>query len=60
MTTSIESGKCRVCGCTEVTPCRIAGEDYWEPCSWVDVARTLCSNTRCVAEVPTAELVSMI
>jgi len=56
------SGVCRICGCTETTPCYVIhnGDDAESfPCSWVDVAETLCSNPRCVAEVPMDELLVM-
>lgn len=33
-------GVCRVCGCTETTPCV---NDYGETCAWADAERTLCS-----------------
>lgn len=49
----LEIGRCRVCGCTENTPCVIDGEFS---CWWVDQQHTLCSNPRCVAAVPLGEL----
>ena|SRR2546429_87487 len=60
-TTVYTPGICRVCGCTELSPCILSaadsafGED--EPgilsrCSWLDPARTLCSNLHCIAQVP--------
>jgi hypothetical protein len=56
-----EIGKCRVCGCTELAPCKLidrkTGGIY--PCAWVDVEKTLCVNPRCVAETPIPELLTM-
>lgn len=53
--------RCRVCGCTYDRPCFIAneqieGDGRLLTCSWVDAAHTLCSNPKCVAEIPLAEL----
>lgn len=52
---------CRVCGCTFDRPCFIAneqieGDGRLLTCSWVDANHTLCSNPKCVAEIPLAEL----
>jgi hypothetical protein len=61
MTTMVVTpGTCRVCGCTETTPCHvlIAPGEY-VGCAWLDVERTLCSNPRCVAVVPLEELMAM-
>jgi len=53
-------GVCRICGCTETTPClgiNIAGE----ACAWADRSQTLCTNPDCLrqakkkAEPPTAD-----
>lgn len=52
------SGICRLCGCTENSPC-ILGSDY-ETCAWVDAEQTLCSNPRCIAKVELAELLAMM
>jgi hypothetical protein len=61
------AGECRICGCTEVKPCRFLDPDYPEAldpediledqapeltCYWVDACRTLCSNPRCLAVIP--------
>jgi hypothetical protein len=59
-------GVCRICGCTELSPC-IFEADFLEGnerpellrCSWMDAGRTLCSNLHCVAQVPLDELVAM-
>lgn len=48
-------GKCRVCGCTENHSCLVDGE----PCAWLDADRTLCSNWRCVAQIPLDALLQM-
>jgi len=48
-----ESGRCRVCGCTDEQGCDLgAGFVCW----WVDEAHTLCSAPKCVGVVPLAEL----
>ena len=52
------SGICRVCGCTENSPC-VMGSDF-ETCAWIDEQQTLCSNPRCVAKVQLAELLAML
>jgi hypothetical protein len=49
-------GKCRVCGCTDETPCR---DDDGNPCAWVDVEHTLCDKLDCIAQVPMSELEKM-
>lgn len=55
------AGRCRVCGCTDGNACVLApeiieGDGAPLTCRWVDPSRTLCSNPRCVAEIPLAEL----
>lgn len=62
MTQIFESGKCRVCGCTELNPCLSGGGDGnpMEACAWMDRARTLCSSLNCVAVIPLADLLEMI
>lgn len=62
MTRIIESGKCRVCGCTELSPCLSGGEDGnpMEKCAWIDRAETLCSSLGCIAVMPLADLLEMI
>lgn len=58
-------GTCRVCGCTEANPCvgRYVNPEKGEieqfACAWLDAARTLCTNPRCVAEIPLDELLAM-
>ena len=55
-------GICRVCGCTADRPCvgRSVNPETSEieevTCSWFDVDRTLCTNPRCIAQVPVEEL----
>lgn len=39
-----KGGVCRVCGCTEVTPCSINGD----PCGWTNNSRSLCDNPKCL------------
>lgn len=41
---AIESGTCRVCGCSGDS-CKLEDGDY---CCWTDALRTLCSNPLCV------------
>jgi len=55
------SGKCRVCGCTELHPClaQIAPGQPLVACSWIDFDHTLCSNLRCIARIPLHELLEM-
>ena len=36
---------CRHCKCTETNACILANGD---PCCWVDVERTVCSNPSCI------------
>lgn len=56
-------GFCRVCKCTEVTPCAIStevdGVIELSTCGWLDEDHTLCSNERCIALVPLRVLVEM-
>lgn len=48
-------GKCRVCGCTDLTPCvDLAGVT----CHWLDFACTVCS--RCIATVSLDELDAIV
>ena len=46
-----------MCGCTEQRAC--VDPRTGDTCSWLDAARTLCSNVRCVALVPLEELMAM-
>lgn len=56
----LKPGQCRVCGCTETTPCIILVDEGTEgPCGWLDVEATVCTNPRCVAQIDTDELVQM-
>lgn len=50
------SGVCRVCGCTETTPCAIEIEGQQAACWWIDAARTLCSSPSCLALVPLEQI----
>lgn len=52
-TLDLKPGQCRLCGCTERKPCAIEfidddGETAAVSCTWVDPARTLCSNPNCL------------
>lgn len=40
-----QRGVCRICGCTESTPC-IGGIEG--ACAWVDKTKTLCTNPACL------------
>lgn len=53
--------KCRVCGCTDLNPCLFGGGDGnpVATCAWVDFDHTLCSNIRCIAVMPLADLLEM-
>jgi hypothetical protein len=52
--------KCRVCGCTEETPCAIEDDEgNVAPCCWIDFDHTLCSNPHCWAVVPLNDLLAM-
>lgn len=55
------SGKCRVCGCTELNPCLSAGGDGnpVEACAWIDFDHTLCSNLRCIALTSLEDILEM-
>jgi len=58
----IEPEKCRVCGCTELNPCKlgdIEGDGSYECCTWLDFDHTLCTNPKCIAAVPLSELLEM-
>jgi hypothetical protein len=54
-------GKCRICGCSELRPClfKIEPGHPLVACAWIDEERTLCSNPRCVAEIPLRELMAI-
>jgi hypothetical protein len=56
------SGKCRVCGCTELQPCvaQLAPGQPLITCCWLDPGRTLCSNFRCVGRVPMDQLIELM
>jgi hypothetical protein len=45
----MRKGTCRICGCTDSTPCLIGFFD--EPCVWADSTKTLCTNPNCLAKV---------
>lgn len=66
------SGKCRICGCTQETPCIFPDDPYPElrdafnvaaegelTCAWMDFDKTLCTNLRCIALTPLAILIEM-
>jgi hypothetical protein len=48
--TILQTGRCRVCGCTDRRPCQLL--EPFRPCGWANVSHTLCDNPRCLAEVP--------
>lgn len=56
------SGACRVCGCTQGTACMYIEppSQVPMPCFWIDSAQTLCSNPRCVVQVPFDDLMGML
>lgn len=61
MEQALQSGVCRVCGCTEQRACIVQwgpGEslDTVKACWWIDAKRTLCSNPKCVAAVPLEQI----
>ena len=52
--------KCRVCSCTETAPCVIEDQHGRAiTCSWLDFDHTLCTNKRCIAEVPLEVLLEL-
>ena len=51
-------GRCRVCQCTDLTPCQDNGDGV--PCSWLDRAHTLCDNIECIAQIPLAVLEQLL
>lgn len=65
----VEPEKCRICGCTELSPCVMeefldgGADGFPEPdrwtCTWMDFDHTLCSNVQCVAQIPMNELLEM-
>lgn len=42
------SGICRICGCTETTPCQVVLFGTVVLCSWLDKDRDLCTNRSCI------------
>jgi len=51
MTTKHEHGvgTCRICGCTDTTPCNLGTDDDWESCGWEPGERqTLCTHPDCL------------
>ena len=42
-------GICRVCGCTEFSPCVLVSKET--TCGWLDSEHTLCSNPECVGQI---------
>jgi hypothetical protein len=52
---------CRVCGCTDEKPCQITTKTGQRiACEWFDNDCTLCSNFRCIAQTPLADLERMM
>jgi hypothetical protein len=57
---------CQICGCTETKPCQITernpqtGEFRKRTCQWFDTNYTLCSNPRCIAQMPLEDLEMMV
>lgn len=47
----VKRGTCRFCGCTELHACLLFDD---EPCAWVDVAQTICTNPKCLAKARAA------
>ena len=45
-------GVCQICQCTEYRACRLPDGDT---CCWLDAARTLCNNPRCITSWARAE-----
>jgi len=59
-----QSGKCRICGCTEDNACVFAwpsDEHAYErvACAWFDADRTLCTNPKCIGKVTISELYAL-
>lgn len=50
------AGVCRVCGCTDSTPCV---EENGMTCVWIDADHTLCDNLECLAQVPMSEILQL-
>lgn len=58
---ALVEGRCRVCGCTENRACIVQwgpGEslDTVKACWWIDARKTLCSNPKCLAQIPLEEI----
>jgi hypothetical protein len=57
---------CQICGCTEQKPCQITEKNLKtgvvrkRACQWFDTNYTLCSNPRCIAQMPLEELEMMV
>lgn len=58
MDSILQTGKCRICGCTDEKPC--VDQDGNVVCAWLDAAHTLCDNLECLAQVPMCELEKMV
>ena len=56
-----DPGKCRVCGCSELSPClrQIAYGAPLAQCHWINRERTLCSNVLCIAVTQLDDLLAM-
>jgi hypothetical protein len=57
----VASEKCRVCGCSKLKPCilQLCQGEPVVACTWLDSDHTLCSNFRCIALTPLAELLQL-
>jgi hypothetical protein len=60
------SGVCRICGCTDLSPCVLQEILYNRDvmplvgtCSWLDPGHTICTNPGCVAVIPLDELMEI-
>lgn len=60
MTLLVAVERCRICGCTNELPCiwnDIGGDQ--NICDWFDIDHTLCTNPRCIAQIPLDELLQI-
>ena len=57
----VASEKCRVCGCSKLKPClfQLRQGEPVVACAWLDADHTLCSNFRCIALTPLADLLQL-
>jgi len=56
MLDELQSGVCRVCGCTEEDACVFEVTGGVGSCWWIDEKKTLCSNPSCLAVVPLSQI----